>query len=96
MAKQMLMQKIVTYLKKPFEAKGLFIGVVDTCLKAVTVFVWGYLTVVLCSLFFTSLMVDYNPLTKLWWFSYCFFIFFGATLLAYILLFVRSYDEEDA
>lgn len=89
------MQKIVAYLKKPFEAKGMVIGVVDTFLKAVTVFVWGYLTVVLCSLFFNSLLIDYNPLNKLWWFSYCFFIFFGATLLAYILLFVRTYDEED-
>lgn len=89
------MQRILSYLKKPFVEKGLVIGVFDSCLKAVTVFVWGYLTVVLCSLFFQSLAVDYNPLTKLWWFSYCFFIFFGATLLAYILLFVRSYDEDE-
>lgn len=89
------MQKILTYLKRPFEAKGMVIGVFDTCLKVVTLFVWGYITVVLCSLFFTSLMVDYNPLNKMWWFSYCFLIFFGATLLAYILLFVRSYYEEE-
>ena len=50
---------------------------------------------VLCALFFNSMMLDYNPMNKMWWFSYCFLIFFGATLLAYILLFVRTYNEDE-
>lgn len=89
------MHKLFAYLKRPYEQKGFIIGMVDTCLKAVTLFVWGYLTVVLCALFFNSMMLDYNPMNKMWWFSYCFLIFFGATLLAYILLFVRTYNEEE-
>lgn len=88
------MQKFLAYLKRPYEEKGVVIGTVDSCLKALALFVWGYLTVVLCSLFFNSMLLDYNPLDKLWWFSYCFLIFFGATLIAYILLFVRSYNED--
>ncbi len=89
------MHKLFAYLKRPYEQKGFIIGAVDTCLKAVTLFVWGYLTMVLCALFFNSMMLDYNPMNKMWWFSYCFLIFFGATLLAYILLFVRTYNEDE-
>ncbi len=92
------MQTLLSYLKRPYTEKGLIIGTLDLLLKCLTVFVWGYVTVILCSLFFDSLLTDYNPLNKLWWFSYCFLIFFGATWLAYIVLFVRDYygdpDEE--
>lgn len=89
------MQNLLTFLKKPYAQKGLIIGTADTLLKLFTLFVWGYLTVILCSLFFDSLMLDFNPVTKLWWFSYCFLIFFGATWLAYIVFFIRDYDEEE-
>ena len=89
------MHKLFAYLKRPYEQKGFIIGTVDTCLKAVTLFVWWYLTVVLCALFFNSMMLDYNPMNKMWWFSYCFLIFFGATLMAYILVFVRTYNEDE-
>ena len=68
----------------------------DSLLKLLALCVWGYLAVILGSLLWESLLTDYNPLNKLWWFSYCFFIFFGATWLAYIVLFVRNYNEEDA
>ena len=59
------MHKLFAYLKRPYEQKGFIIGTVDTCLKAVTLFVWGYLTVVLCALFFNSMMLDYNPMNKM-------------------------------
>ena len=64
-------------------------------LKLLTVFLWGYIAVILCTLFVDSMVLDYNPLNKLWWFSYCFLIFFGATWLAYIVLFVRDYYEPE-
>ena len=82
---------LLSYLKRPYEEKGLIIGTLDLLLKLLAVFVWGYITVILCSLFFDSLLTDYNPLNKLWWFSYCFLIFFGATWLAYFVLFVLDY-----
>ena len=53
------MHKLFAYLKRPYEQKGFIIGTVDTCLKAVTLFVWGYLTVVLCALFFNSMMLAF-------------------------------------
>lgn len=90
------MQAIISYLKKPYAEKGFIIGTFDSLLKLLSVCVWGYLAVILGSLLWESLLTDYNPLNKLWWFSYCFFIFFGATWLAYIVLFVRNYNEEDA
>lgn len=90
------MQKLIAFLKRPFTEKGLFIGTVDTVLKALSVFVWAYITVVLFSLFFDSMMLDYNPLNKMWWFSYCFLTFFGTTWLAYILVFVRDYYEDES
>lgn len=90
------MQAIISYLKKPYAEKGLIIGTFDSLLKLLALCVWGYLAVILGSLLWESLLTDYNPLNKLWWFSYCFFIFFGATWLAYIVLFVRNYNEEDA
>ncbi|WP_428062227.1 hypothetical protein [Candidatus Avelusimicrobium fimicolum] len=90
------MQAIISYLKKPYAEKGFIIGTFDSLLKLLALCVWGYLAVILGSLLWESLLTDYNPLNKLWWFSYCFFIFFGATWLAYIVLFVRNYNEEDA
>ncbi|WP_428055894.1 hypothetical protein [Candidatus Avelusimicrobium fimicolum] len=90
------MQAIISYLKKPYAEKGLIIGTFDSLLKLLALCVWGYLAVILGSLLWESLLTDYNPLNKLWWFSYCFFIFFGATWLAYIVLFVRNYNEEEA
>ena len=90
------MQAIISYLKKPYAEKCFIIGTFDSLLKLLALCVWGYLAVILGSLLWESLLTDYNPLNKLWWFSYCFFIFFGATWLAYIVLFVRNYNEEDA
>lgn len=89
------MERILNFIKKPYAEKGVFVGTVDTLLKALALFVWGYVTVVLCALFVQSMILDYNPLNKLWWFSYCFFIFFGASWLAYIMMFVRTYNEEE-
>ncbi len=87
------MQRLVAFVKKPYTEKGVLIGTVDTLLKAGTVCVWVYLVYILSVLFLDSLLTDYNPLSKMWWFSYCFSMFFGATWLAYILLFVRDYNE---
>lgn len=89
------MQKLIAFIKRPYAEKGFIVGTFDLLLKLVTLFVWGYLTVVLGMMFFDSLLTDYNPLNKMWWFSYCFLIFFGATWLAYIIFFVRSYDEYE-
>ncbi|MGN0024643.1 MAG: hypothetical protein ACI351_04340 [Candidatus Avelusimicrobium sp.] len=89
------MQKLIAFIKRPYAEKGFIVGTFDTILKLVALFIWGYLTVVLGMLFIESILVDYNPLNKMWWFSYCFLIFFGATWLAYIILFVRDYTEED-
>ncbi len=89
------MQKILTFIKKPYAEKGFIIGTFDLLAKLAALFVWCYLSVILATLFFDSMLLDYNPLNKLWWFSYCFFIFFGATWLTYIVFFVRDYNEED-
>ncbi len=89
------MQKLIAFIKKPYAEKGLIIGAFDSLLKLAALLVWAYLTVVLGMLFVESLLTDYNPLNKLWWFSYCFLIFFGATWLAYIVFFVRNYNEEE-
>ena len=88
------MQKVLSFFKKPYANKGLFVGTCDLILKAVVFFVWCYLTVVLARLFIVSMMIDYNPMHKLWWFSYCFLVFFGASWLSYIVFFVRDYNEE--
>lgn len=89
------MQKLITFIKRPYAEKGVIVGTFDSLVKLVTLFVWAYLTVTLAGAFVESLLVDYNPLNKLWWFSYCFLIFFGATWLAYIVFFVRDYSEEE-
>ena len=89
------MQTLLTYLKRPFAEKGLIVGTLDLLLKLLAVWVWGYLAVILGSLFVESLVVDYTPMNKMWWFSYCFLIFFGASWLAYVVLFVRDYRETE-
>ena len=88
------MQKLLTFIKRPYAEKGVIIATCDVVLKAVVLCVWCYLTVVLAQLFIGSLLTDYNPLNKVWWFSYCFLMFFGASWLAYIVLFVRDYNEN--
>lgn len=88
------MQKILAFIKKPYEEKGMVLGTCDVVLKTVVLLIWCYLTVVLARLFIGSLLSDYNPLNKLWWFSYCFWIFFGASWLTYIVFFVRDYNED--
>lgn len=88
------MQRLLTFIKKPYAEKGVVIGTCDVVLKAVVLCVWVYVTVVLAQLFIGSLVTDYNPLNKMWWFSYCFLMFFGASWLTYIVLFVRDYNEN--
>ena len=89
------MQKLIAFIKRPYAEKGFIVGTFDTILKLAALFVWGYLAVVLGMLFMESMLLDYNPLNKIWWFSYCFLIFFGATWFTYIIFFVRDYTEED-
>ena len=79
---------------KPFSVKGFWWGLTDLCVKVITIVVWVYLMCIQVSLVWQSIKLDYNPFTQLWWFSYAFLMFFGGSLLAYILLFVRDYNEE--
>ncbi len=88
------MQNILAFIKKPYTEKGVVLGTCDLILKAVVLFGWCYITFVMAWLFIGSLLTDYNPLNKLWWFSYCFLIFFGTSWLAYIVFFVRNYNED--
>lgn len=88
------MQRLLTFIKRPYAEKGVVVGTCDVVLKAVVLCVWVYVTVVLAQLFIGSLLTDYNPLNKMWWFSYCFLMFFGASWLTYIVLFVRDYNEN--
>ncbi len=89
------MQTLIAYLKKPYAEKGVFVGTFDLVLRLLALAVWVYVVIILGSLFIDSLRTDYNPLNKLWWFSYCFLIFFGASWLTYIVLFVRDYYGEE-
>ncbi len=90
------MDKITMYFKKPYMEKGKWWSTVDWVVRAITVFVWCYVTTVLARLVWDSLLLDYNPMAKMWWFSYSFLILFGASWLAYIVLFVRDYyNKED-
>ncbi len=89
------MNKLHSFFIKPFVAKGFIWGVTDLIVKAVTLFVWVYLMCILGSLIWQSIQLDYNPLNQLWWLSYSFLMFFGGSLLAYILLFVRDYNEYE-
>ena len=90
------MEKFKAYIKMPYQEKGVLLGTLDWILRAVAVFVWGYVVTILFRLLLNSLLLDYNPVAKMWWCSYSFLIFFGATWLAYIALFVRNYyNDED-
>ena len=90
------MQKLIVYLKQPYQEKGVIRATLDLALRLLTVVVWGYLMFILGHLLFDALIHNYDPAQKIWWFSYCFIICFGATWLAYILLFVRDYYEPEA
>ncbi|MBO7238166.1 MAG: hypothetical protein J6U96_02600 [Elusimicrobiaceae bacterium] len=79
---------------KPFAAKGPVWGTADVLIKLLAAFVWLYLMSILCQLMWESIQLDYNPITQLWWLAYCFLIFFGASWLAYIAIFMRDYNEE--
>lgn len=83
-----------TLFVKPFSAKGFWWGLTDIVVKVVTAIVWVYLMCIQVSLVWQSIKLDFNPVNQLWWFSYAFLMFFGASLLAYILFFVRDYNEE--
>ena len=82
------------FFTKPFTEKGITWGVIDTLVKLVAAFVWCYLLWIVCALMLESIRLDYNPVTQLWWLAYCFLIFFGASWLAYIAIFVRDYSEK--
>lgn len=88
------MKNILAFIKKPFAAKGVFIGACDWVLRLAVAAGWLYVVYLLGGLLYESLLIDYNVFTKLWWCSYCFFMFFGATWFAYIIWFVRDYNEE--
>ena len=88
-----MIQNLLAFVKKPYAEKGIVLGTCDVVLKVVVLCVWCYLTVLLARLFIGSLLTDYNPVNKVWWFSYCFWIFFGASWLSYIVFFVRDYNE---
>ena len=89
------MTRLKHFFIKPFTEKGLVWGIADALVKLLAALVWCYLLYMVCALMWQSVRLDYNPITQLWWLSYCFLIFFGATLLAYIAIFVRDYNEED-
>lgn len=89
------MEKLKSYFTQPYEEKGALKATLDLALRALTVVVWGYLMVILGRLLLDAFVREYNPMMQLWWFSYCFILFVGATWLAYILLFVRNYYEGE-
>ena len=88
------MTNLYHFFSKPFQAKGFAWGVVDLLIKLLTLAVWLYVTGTLLGLVWQSIQLDYNPVTRMWWFSYAFLMFFGESLLAYILLFVRDYNDN--
>ena len=91
------MEKLKLYFKTPYEEKGLIKATLDFMVRGVTAFVWVWLVWILGSLLWDALVHSYDPMLKLWWFSYCFITFVGGSWLAYILLFVRDYygGEEE-
>lgn len=89
------MEKFKAYLTMPYQEKGILLGTLDWVFRAVTLFVWCYIVTILFRLLMDSLLMDYNPVSKMWWCSYSFLILFGASWLAYIALFVRSYYSDD-
>ncbi len=89
------MQKLLFYFIQPYREKGLIRATLDLCLRGVTIVVWGALMWVLGDLLLDALVRSYDPVQKMWWCSYCFIIFFGASWLTYIVLFVRDYYEAE-
>ena len=59
---------------KPFVIKGPFWGIVDLVVKIIAAFLWIYLMGILWILIRQSVLLDYNPITQLWWVAYCFLI----------------------
>ena len=89
-----MMMRLQRFFTQPFTEKGIFWGIIDALVKLVALIIWADLTWIMCGVMHQSILLDYNPVTQLWWFSYCFLIFFGASWLAYIAIFVRDYNEE--
>ena len=89
------MEKLKLYFKTPYEEKGLLKATLDFVFRGVTAVVWVYMVWVLSTLLVDALLHDYNPINKMWWFSYCFIVFMGGTWLTYIALFVRDYYEAE-
>lgn len=89
------MSTLKNFFIQPFTEKGIVWGTIDAIIKLATAFVWIYLFGILASLLWQSLVMDYDPFTQLWWLAYCFLILFGASLLTYIIFFVREYPQED-
>lgn len=89
------MEKLKIYLKMPYQEKGILWGTLDWIIRALALFIWCYIVTILFRLVLDSLLLDYDPMAKLWWCSYSFLILFGATWLTYIALFVRNYYEDE-
>lgn len=89
------MEKLKIYFKTPYEEKGFIKATLDFCLRALTVAVWVYLMSILGRLLIDAVLHEFNPLTQVWWFAYCFVVGVGGTWLAYILLFVRDYYQAE-
>ena len=87
------MDKMRIYFEQPYREKGIVKASLDFALRALTLIVWGYLVIILGGLLVDAFVRGYNPMLKLWWFSYCFTLFFASSWLAYIILFVRDYYE---
>ena len=85
------MEQFMEYIKRPYAEKGFILATVDFVLRALALFVWGYLLFIAVGLIVESFRVDYDPFAKLWWCSYSFIMFIGSSWLAYIMLFVRGY-----
>ena len=80
------MQKVMAYIKQPYQETGFIRATLDLALRLLTVVVWGYLMYVLGHLLFDALVRNYDPVMKLWWCSYCFIIQFSILLLLYYFL----------
>ena len=89
------MEKLMLYFILPYQEKGFIKATLDFILRGVTVVVWVWLTSVVARLSFDALLHSYSPLQKMWWSAYGFVIFLGASWLAYILLFVRDYYQDE-
>lgn len=89
------MNKLALYFKLPYQEKGFIKATLDFLLRAVTLVIWVWLVSVLARLFIDALLHNYNPIQKVWWGAYGFIVFFGASWLAYIILFVRDYYQAE-